>query len=223
MNAPSRRDQNRQARVDTILDAAMTVFARSGFGGATMESIAAEAGLSKPTLYKYFPTKTDIFDAMMRARREDMLLPIEAARPALMVEQLYRFATIYAETVMRPDMLSLARLIIGEAQRFPHIGRAYQAAGPNEVLQGMQSYLDAQRAAGRLQFEDAELAAEDLWGLLLSAPRTRALHDPGTVLTPPQIERFIHNGLRVFLLAYSTRPSDDLDRLARIIDAQSVG
>ena len=46
-----------------------------------------------------------------------------------MVDQLHRFAWRYADTVMQPELLSLARLTIGEVQRFPEIGRAYQTAG----------------------------------------------------------------------------------------------
>jgi TetR/AcrR family transcriptional repressor of mexJK operon len=72
---------------------------------------------------------------------------------------LHAFAWRYADTVMRPDMLSLARLIIGEVQRFPEIGRAYQAAGPDQLLRGIMRYLESQRATGRLRFDDAELAA----------------------------------------------------------------
>lgn len=47
-----------------------------------------------------------------------------------MVAELYAFSWHYADVVLHPDMLNLARLIIGEAQRLPDIGRAYQASGP---------------------------------------------------------------------------------------------
>ena len=216
MTEVSRRELNRVAREREILDAALHVFAAAGFSGAAMEVVAQKAGISKPTLYQYFANKSELFDAMMRAKREDMVLAIERADPDQMVAQLFRFATRYAETVMRPDMLSLARLIIGEAERFPEIGRAYQAAGPERLLQDMQDYLIAQRNAGRLWFEDPELAAEDLWGLILSAPRNRALHDPDTPIPPATLSRFVHNGLRVFLRAYSTDVGKDMTDLSMI-------
>ena len=68
------------------------------------------------------------------------------------------------------------RLLRG--QRFPEIGRAYQASGPDRVPEGIMCYLSTQRDAERLNFEDDELAVQDLWGLVLSAPRTRALYEP---------------------------------------------
>jgi hypothetical protein len=133
-----------------------------------------------------------------------------------MVAELYAFSWHYADVVLRPDMLNLARLIIGEAQRLPDVGRAYQASGPDRVLAGMIAYLERQRAAGRLVFDDAELAAEDLWGLILSAPRNKALHIPDAVPDRATIERYIRNGLRVFLRAYSTAPDRDLAVLSSL-------
>jgi TetR/AcrR family transcriptional regulator, mexJK operon transcriptional repressor len=208
-----RRQSNRLARQQGILQAALTVFAATGYSGATMEAVAAQAGLSKPTLYQYFASKEALFAAMMLSQRDRMLTVFERPSPRGMVQDLWAFAWDYADTVMRPDMLSLARLIIGEVQRFPAIGRAYQASGPDRLLKGMMDYLAVQRDTGRLTFEDAELAAQDLWGLILSAPRTQALYRPDAIPAQTQIHRYIANGLRVFLRAYSTTPSQDLDQL----------
>jgi hypothetical protein len=137
-----------------------------------------------------------------------------------MVADLWSFAWAYADTVMRPDMLSLARLIIGEVSRFPEIGRAYQASGPDHLLRGIMRYLEDQREAGRLAFEDAELAAQDLWGLILSAPRTQALYMPDAIPDRATLARYITNGLRVFLKAYSTTPTQDQDQLAALVQQE---
>jgi hypothetical protein len=83
-------------------------------------------------------------------------------------------------------------------------------------------YLQGQRHAGRLVFDDAELAAQDLWGLILSAPRTQALYMPDRLPTRAEIARYLHNGLKVFLKAYSTQPETDLAELARLIGAHSL-
>ncbi len=143
-----------------------------------------------------------------------MLTAFEHPADGNLVTQLHTFAWAYADTVLRPDMLALARLIIGEVQRFPDVGRAYQASGPDRLLAGMMDYLTAQRDAGRLSFDDAELAAQDLWGLILSAPRTQALYLPDAPPTRAQLTRYITNGLKIFLMAYSTNPAADLAHLA---------
>lgn len=215
MTALPRRQQNRLTRARAILDAALTVFAAQGYSGTTMDAVASEAGVTKPTLYSYFPSKEALFQAMLLAKR-DLMLDVFDHPSGDMVADLFRFSRAYADTVMRPDMLSLARLIIGEVTRFPEIGRAYQASGPDQLLQGIMRYLQTQRATGRLTFEDAELAAQDLWGLILSAPRTQGLHRPDALPDQATLDRYIRNGLSVFLKAYSTTPKPDLDRLATL-------
>lgn len=220
MTALPRRQQNRLNRERQILDAALTVFAAQGYSGTTMDAVAAEAGVTKPTLYSYFPSKESLFQAMMLGKRDLMLDVFAHPSSKGMVADLWSFAWAYADTVMRPDMLSLARLIIGEVSRFPEIGRAYQASGPDHLLRGIMRYLEDQRDAGRLVFEDAELAAQDLWGLILSAPRTQALYMPDAIPDRATLARYITNGLRVFLKAYSTTPSQDQDQLAALVQQE---
>jgi TetR/AcrR family transcriptional repressor of mexJK operon len=214
MNQLPRRQMNRLVNEKRILDAALKVFSANGYSGASMDQVAVEAGLSKPTLYQYFDSKEQLFASMMLQKRDDMLSPFRALGMGDMVQELYRFAWAYADTVMQPTLLSLARLTIGDAQRFPEIGHAYQIAGPDRVLEGLMRQLSSYRTAGRLIFDDAELAAQDLWGLILSAPRTQALYNPNLNLSRDAIARYVHNGLRVFLRAYSTAVSDDLATLA---------
>lgn len=222
MNSLPPRARNKQLKERRILDAALKVFAEHGYSGASMDAIAALAGVSKPTLYQYFGGKEQLFAAIMVEQRDSMLGAFEEPDGLGLVAELWAFSWHYADTVLRPEFLSLARLTIGEAQRFPEIGRAYQAAGPERVLRGMMEYLTAKRAEGRLDFDDAELAAEDLWGLILSAPRNRALHDATALPSRADLHRFITNGLAVFLKAYSTNPAADLATLTALASGQST-
>jgi TetR/AcrR family transcriptional regulator, mexJK operon transcriptional repressor len=222
MTALSRRQQNRIERERRVLDAALKVFSEAGYSGTTMDAVALEAGLSKPTLYQYFESKEALFSAMLLGERDQMLDAFQHPTGRGMVADLYEFAWDYADTVLRPDLLSLARLIIGEVQRFPEIGRAYQQSGPDRLLAGIIEYLLARRADGQLVFDDPELAAEDLWGLILSAPRTQLLYKPDAAPGRAELARFVHNGLRVFLRAYSTKPGEDLASLEALISAQSL-
>ncbi|AMS44902.1 TetR/AcrR family transcriptional regulator [Aminobacter aminovorans] len=220
MTGLPKRQQNRIDRERRIIKAALKVFSETGFSGANMDVVAVEAGLSKPTLYQYFPSKEALFSAVLLDERERMMDAFEHPSGEGMVRDLLNFAWDYADTVMRPDMLSLARLIIGEVQRFPEIGRAYQEVGPDRLLSAIMAYLDGQRLAARLVFDDTELAAQDLWGLILSAPRTQALYMPDRQPSRTELARYIHNGLRVFFKAYSTQPNKDIAELDRLIGAQ---
>ena len=215
-----RRQLNRIAKERRILDAALRVFSETGYSGTTMDALASAAGLTKPTLYQYFASKEQLFSAMMLQQRDLMLDVFTHPSAKGMVQDLHQFAWDYAGNVMRPEMLSLARLIIGEVQRFPEIGRAYQASGPDRLLNGIMAYLEGQRSAGRLVFDEAELAAEDLWGLILSAPRNAALYLPDQLPARADLARYIDNGLRVFLRAYSADPATDLATLEAILNAR---
>ena len=195
-----------------ILASALKVFSKEGYSGATMDAIALEAAVSKPTLYTYFGAKEKLFEAIMVAERDVMLHSFEHSSGNF-VEDLHTFAWHYAETVMKAEFLSLARLIISEAQRFPAIGRAYQVAGPDRVLRGIMNYLQEQKEKGAVSFVDAELAAQDLWALILSAPRNHALHIPDEIPNRREIKRYVDNGLRVFLAAYSTNAAADITTL----------
>jgi TetR/AcrR family transcriptional regulator, mexJK operon transcriptional repressor len=199
-----------------ILNAALKVFSEFGFSAASMDAIALAAEVSKPTLYMYFGSKEQLFESMMVAERDVMLEPFEHSSGE-MVSDLVDFAWQYADVVMRPEYLSLARLIIGEAQRFPDIGRAYQKAGPDRLLFGIIAYLEMQKAKRRLDFDEGELAAQDFWALILSAPRNQALHIPDQTPSTAQIARYLENGLKVFIKAYSTQPEEDLRRLNEVI------
>ena len=217
MNTLSRREQNRLEKRTKILDSALQVFAEKGFERASMDQIAAKAGLTKPTVYTYFSSKDVLFQEVMTQPRETMMTAFDASSDLDMVERLLNFAWAYADTVMRPDFLALARLTIGEAQRIPGTGRVYQQSGPDKVLSGLMTFMSEQKKQGRLTFDDAELAAEDFWGLILSAPRNRALHVPEKTFTQAELARFIHNGICVFLRAYSTSPEKDIKKFNTMV------
>ena len=217
MTALSRREQNRLEKRQRALDAALTVFSENGYAAATMDAIAAAAGLTKPTLYQYFDSKEALFQAMMLVPRDTMLTVFDAPADTCHVTQLWRFSWAYAEVVMQPQFLALARLVIGDAQRSPDLGRAYQASGPDRVLDGLARFMADQVALGRLKVDDAELAAEDFWGLILSSPRNTALHVPNALPDRQTLERYVNNGQRVFLRAYSTKPAKDLAVLETLI------
>ena len=72
------RERNKQARHDAIVDAAMRLFQRNGYEQTTMEEIAAEAAISAPTLYRYFPRKPELLIALFWLGRARMSPKLEA-------------------------------------------------------------------------------------------------------------------------------------------------
>ena len=199
-----------------ILNAALHEFSRNGFSGASMQAIAKSAGVSKPTLYQYIGQKDALFRAVLERGRAEILAPLADAHSRGMVHVLWAFSWAYADFVLHPDNLSVARLVIGEAERVPEIARQFHETGPAQALAGIAAYLLTRRDAGELRFVDAEQAADHLWSLILSGPRNHALHFPGDGPNGAELHTSILAGLRVFLRAYASDPDTALAALERV-------
>lgn len=210
---PSGKEIRRQAKRKRILDAALAEFARDGFSGASMQAIAERAGVSKPTLYQYFGQKDALFGAVLEVGKSELLAPFKNTQGQPLAKTLWQFSWTYADFVLRPDMLSIARLIIGEAERLPRVAHEYQAKGPLKALAGIVSFLQSQKAAGLLKFDDTEMAAQHLWSLILSPTRERLMHHPNERPDRDTLAHHITQGLWVFLMAYSTNAAADIAML----------
>lgn len=218
---PSPKIAKRAEKRRRILDAALREFSRNGFSGASMQAIAEGAGVSKPTLYQYIGQKDAIFSAVLDRGRAQILAPFENAKGRDLVSVLWDFSWSYADFVLHPDNLSIARLVIGEAERVPEIARQFHDNGPALAIRGIADYLMSQRDIGVLRFDNAELTSDHLWSLILSGPRNHALHFPADPLSPQDIRQHIIAGLQVFLRGYATQPDTALQTLADITSSDS--
>ena len=124
----ARSEEDREARLQAILDAALDVFSEKGYAATRLEDVAARAGVAKGTIYLYVPSKQALFEALIRSA---IALPIEA------LEQRIAALDVPAETMlrtlfawMRREVLGtrrkeIARLVLSEAGRFPEIAEFY--------------------------------------------------------------------------------------------------
>ncbi|MDG4648153.1 TetR family transcriptional regulator C-terminal domain-containing protein [Roseibacterium sp. SDUM158017] len=117
MNVQPPRTRIQKKNRKTILDAALDVFSAHGFRGATLDQIAAEAGLSKPNLLYYFPSKEAIHVALLSALMDTWLDPLRALDPA---------------GDPTGELLAYARRKLQMSRDFPRESRLFA----NEVLQG---------------------------------------------------------------------------------------
>ncbi|MBT6099002.1 MAG: alpha/beta fold hydrolase [Marinovum sp.] len=211
--------EKKREKRERIRQAAHDEFCENGFDGASMDRIATRAIVSKPTLYQYFDDKNGLFKAVLDAGRNQMVTPLMAKDVAL-VDRLWQFAWIYAEIVLRPDLLSLARLMLGEAQRRPESAIAYHENGPGRALEGLIEFVESAAQDGHLEVDAADLAAQDLWSLILSGTRDHCLHYVEYRPSEAELTRSIGHGLRVFLKAYATEPELEIAALSALISAK---
>ncbi len=127
--AAQRWKRRKDARPAELLDAALDVFFEKGFAAARLEDIAARAGVSKGTVYLYFNSKEDVFDALVRAIPQANVESVRAltADPAIKADELLRRVLRLVGTFLRDErMVKFPRLIIGESANFPKLAETYK-------------------------------------------------------------------------------------------------
>ncbi|MBV8989875.1 MAG: TetR/AcrR family transcriptional regulator C-terminal domain-containing protein, partial [Solirubrobacterales bacterium] len=107
------------------------------------------------------------------------------------------------ERVMQPQILQLRRLVIGEASRFPELGRMFYERGPGRTIGALASSFERLARQGVLALEDPRLAAAQFNWLIMSIPLNRAMLS-GEDHSPPaaELRRYADSGVEVFLSAY---------------------
>ena len=157
----------REAKREAILEAARKVFMQVGFGAASMDSIANEARVSKQTVYNHFGSKEELFAAMIRSWVEQKLTVFsEAARGGKPEETFRTIAHQYLDRGAAEQRVSMYRILMGEASRFPGLGDIFYKSGPAVVRKFLADYLAEQDARGVMRVENPRLAADQFYGML---------------------------------------------------------
>ncbi len=128
-SAEPRRRRDPEVRPQQILDAAIEIFGENGFAAARTDDIAAKAGVAKGTVFLYFPTKDDLFKAVVRreivARIEDAER-MSAEAPAMSAREFLRaFLTKYYASTKTKQALRMLRMVMGELHKHPELARFY--------------------------------------------------------------------------------------------------
>jgi TetR/AcrR family transcriptional repressor of mexJK operon len=185
-----------RAKRDQIRTAAQALFLRDGFAGATMDAIAAAAGVSKQTLYHYYQSKEDLFVDILQQltleRTRGFVLDAVGETGLNSHEELEAALTQLAQrmllTLMQPTYIALIRVIVAETARFPHLAPLFRAAVPERGMAILMMLLERARAQGLIAAHDPEVMARLFAGPLLTYVITDGLGAPNTTpqLPPPE-------------------------------------
>lgn len=189
------------------MEAATALFLRSGYQGTSMDEIAAQAGVSKQTVYTHFADKEQLFTELVRGNTGRAGAFIESITALEATDDLERdlgeLARRYITSVIQPGVLQLRRLVIGEAGRFPELAREYYEGVPLRVIHTLAATLERLAGRGLLSVDDPQVAATHLAWLVLAAPMDRAMFlGSDDVPARAELERLADAAVRVFLAAY---------------------
>ena len=191
-------------KFDQVVEGAREIFMRDGFEGASVDEIARAAGVSKATLYSYFPDKRLLFSEVARLecnrQAEEALEVIGDGAP---IEFLLREAANRIVQFFLSDFgQQMFRICVAESHRLPELGRRFYDSGPGLLRLRMREVLGPYVARGELRIEDMDLAADQFAELCKSELFVRSLCGIGGSIGKADIDRVVTGAVEMFLARY---------------------
>ncbi|HYF75495.1 MAG TPA: TetR/AcrR family transcriptional regulator [Symbiobacteriaceae bacterium] len=159
-------------RRQEILEAALQVFAAKGYAAATNADIAREAGVTAAALYYYFPSKADLFKAVLTQRRSailpnvaemaDQLLELP---PEMVLPNVVQMMTNFLSD---ERTVAIIRIVLAESSTHPEVREVYQTQVMGEIAPLMLKYFKHQMELGRMREMDPRLMAVLIIGPIIA-------------------------------------------------------
>lgn len=201
-NGPGRPKDPAKRRA--ILDAAKTLFLSHGYANTSMDAVAAEAGVSKLTVYSHFNDKETLFSSAVMAKCEEQLPPLFFELPAgIPVENvLLNIARGFHQLINSDESVNLHRLMMALGTQDPKLSQIFFDAGPERMVQGMERLLKRIDETGVLSIDLPRNAAEHFFCLLKGAGNFRLLYCCGEPLSEEAAESHVQEVVGLFMRAY---------------------
>jgi AcrR family transcriptional regulator len=193
--------ENDTAKRQQILDGARRCFLAQGFDGASMNDIVVAAGVSKGTVYAYFPSKEKLFGTLIfedrRRHAERTVVLGDETRPVTVV--LREVALRLVALFQMPESLAYVRLVISASGKFPELGRTFYEAGPAYAIGKLSAYLERKMDDGTLKRRDPKLTATQFIDLMQSGITKPCLFGIPSIADQIGIEAVVDGAIDLFL------------------------
>jgi TetR/AcrR family transcriptional repressor of mexJK operon len=193
-----------------IVDAATTLFLRHGYLGTSVDQIAAFAGVSKPTVYRFFADKEQLFTAIVMETLDRAGGPFLAelsrlaeTRSGQLADDLRDLARRYLATVTQPAVLQMRRLVIGASHQLPALASAYYERAPEQTLRMLADCFRRLADRGLLRAPDPDQAAAHFAFLVLGRALDKSLFCGDQPFTTEELAAQADAGASAFLAAYA--------------------
>lgn len=208
MTEAAEQSVRRGRKFDQVLEGARTIFVRDGFDGASVDDIAREAGVSKATLYAYFPDKQVLFKEICAQECQRQADDVEARiDPSMSVETMLTLAGERIAGFMMSDFGQNAfRLISGEGARFPELARDFYRNGPGLIHDRLVHHLHHLVQHGALHIDDLDLAAEQFIQLCKASLAEKLLFRMDHQINDDRVRRSVRGAVEMFMARYGAPP-----------------
>lgn len=194
----------------SVIEAAAHVFCQEGFGAANIDLVAAQAGVSRQTIYNHHGDKEKLFLAVVREMTERINAEIFETlatfpdKPTDLKADLIAFGVrMMANCACSRDGKFITKLIQREGERYPTLFEAWQQDGPGKTWAALAARFARLALAGHLQMEDPDLAARQFMALLRADLQMSMLL--GKAPTDEELQSAASNAVATFLRAYGRR------------------
>ena len=191
-----------------ILDAAKRLFSTLGYEGVSMDQIAAEAGVSKLTVYSHFGDKETLFVEAVKAHCESQLPAsmFAAADAAPLREGLLQIARAFFSMITGPEALGVHRLMCSPQVVESPVPRLFWDAGPRRVQEAVATVLQHHVDSGELAIDDIPRATSQFLCLTKGEAHAQQVFGCAAALEGEALERHLGATVDMFLRAYGARP-----------------
>lgn len=146
-----------------ILDSARQLFLLNGSAGVSIDQIAAQAGVSRASFYRYFNSKDVVFGSLITTEAERIARALPSIDPddPDPCSALCQIGIAILETLNNPTTVATLRLVIGALGRFPQLGEEFLRNSLGLTVERIAAYLDARTADCDVRIDDSLAAAEE--------------------------------------------------------------
>ncbi|ESQ80644.1 TetR/AcrR family transcriptional regulator [Asticcacaulis sp. YBE204] len=199
---------DKDARREAILDVASDIFLEGGFDAASMSAIAARVGGSKGTLYNYFKSKEELFEAFVQrhcALHANLIDILIEAEQGSYRETLTHWGQRYLKVVTSDETQRNFRVIMAVAERWPESGRSFYENGPLRGIKNVAAFLQKGVEAGEYRIDDTMRAASQFIALCQNRYQKARFLNYLPEPTDDEIEREVEAALRTFYAAFGAK------------------
>lgn len=187
-----------------ILEAAKRLFMQNGYDGSSMDAIAAEAGVSKLTVYSHFTDKETLFACAVESKCSEQLPPpfFELRADMAIDKALLAIGRGFNSLINSEESIAMMRLVITQAVQNTPMAELFYSAGPHRMLLAMEHLLEQANALGQLQVEHPQRAAEHFFSLIKGGCNFRRLIGCSEPPSGQTADEHVQEVVRLFVRAY---------------------